>query len=184
MTKHAPVIVVLTGLPASGKSTLRKALVDRWRLPGLVACSTDDYLEAVAEMRGISYNAAYLENSDEALEHFNHALIVALHNDRDILVDRTNLTVKARRRVRANVPKYYTEISILCDCGFDERNRRQNERDASGERGIPARAIQDMRDYFVAPGPDEGFDFRLTDWDVIRDGRLIEGPLSVYYAHR
>jgi tRNA uridine 5-carbamoylmethylation protein Kti12 len=181
--KPRPVIIVLTGLPASGKSTLRRALEACWRTPGIVVCSTDDYLETTAAALGTTYNDAYLEHSDVALERFNHTLALALSGAHDIIVDRTNLTVAARRRVRAMAPKHYTEISILCDCGFEERNRRQNERNAKGERALYENVIQTMRDSAVAPGPDENFDLRLTDWDVIREGKLIPSPLSDYYTH-
>ena len=180
MNNQRPVFIVLTGLPASGKSTLRKALEASWRAPGLVACSTDDYLEAVANRDDIGYQRAYKEHSTDAAKFMQHRISVALSGARDILVDRTHLTTDARRRIRANVPSIYTEISILCACDPDERKQRDAGR---GERMIPDHVIETMRGFAVAPAKDEGFDLRLTDWDVMRDGELIDGPLSEYYTH-
>jgi uridine kinase len=66
-----PVVIMLMGLPGSGKTTFRKQLIERFPDMNFSSLSTDDFLDVRAEKLGITYDEAFLKYSGAALDNFN-----------------------------------------------------------------------------------------------------------------
>ena len=113
-----PVVYMLIGPPGIGKSTYIKEML----LPNgeYTVVSTDNLLEEKGKKIGLSYNEAFNEfNFKEIEKEFFINLKIAINERQDIVVDRTNMSKKGRRRVLNLFPKDYLKIGIL----FDFSNR-------------------------------------------------------------
>lgn len=113
-----PVVYMLIGPPGVGKSTYMKEML----IPNgeYTIVSTDDLFEEKGKKIGLSYNEAFSEfDFKEVEKEFFINLKVAISERQDIIVDRTNMTVKGRRKVLHLLPKDYIKIGIV----FDFSNR-------------------------------------------------------------
>src|SRR5882672_9964025 len=104
-------IIVLIGLPAAGKSTFVTNFLKTH--PDYVVISSDDILERIAIETGIDYNRAFLEYREDAESEYSINLSKAINERLNIIVDRTNQTVKARRKILSRVPKTYKKTAIV-----------------------------------------------------------------------
>lgn len=147
-----PAFIMLIGLPGSGKSTfcsgMEKAL-------GATVLSTDDFVERRAAEQGKTYNDVWAETVGEAEKVMWTQFREATEAGKDIIVDRTNLTVKVRNRYLSKLPDGYTKIAVLFMVDDDTLDRRLASRPG---KVIPAASIENMRRYMVLPSPSEGFD--------------------------
>lgn len=102
---------IMVGFPCSGKSTIREDILKEH--PNTVVISSDDIFEMLAEEYGISVNQAFVRFSDapfiNKMMHKSYA--DAIKNKLPILIDRTNLTKRARRRF--NRPRGYKRIAVV-----------------------------------------------------------------------
>lgn len=145
-----PYIVVLCGLPGSGKSTFRGMLK-----PQAVELSTDDYVEEIAQFRGKNYDDIWSDEIGNATAHVNDQFRAALKAGQSIVWDQTNLTVKKRRKILSQVPKSYYKAAIFVQVHEDLRQKRLLGRPG---KVIPAHVDKSMLDSLVIPTEDEGFD--------------------------
>jgi predicted kinase len=157
-TEHGPVQVtgpvctILVGLPGAGKSTGRDAYTD----VDTVILSTDDYVESLALQDGSTYNDKWQDNIDDATKEMNMAFLVAIKERRSIVVDRTNLTPKSRRKFLSQLPKEYTKVAVYHEIDEDVRQERMRGRVG---KTIPSFADDDMKKRYKRPETGEGFDF-------------------------
>ena len=119
-----PLYVMLIGLPAAGKTTLRNRIVEAY--PGKEWChvSTDDYIDGVAAKQSATYNDVFQSVIDVAQKAMNAELQAVLSTKRNILHDQTNLTVKSRAKKLSCVPKIYLKIGLLVQTDAEERETR------------------------------------------------------------
>ena len=89
-----PTMTMLIGPPACGKTTWREKNVK----PTDDVLSTDDILESIAAATNSTYSGVFDEYIKPASQMFERQLLDAVRNNRDIVVDRTNLTINGRRR--------------------------------------------------------------------------------------
>jgi len=82
-----PYIVVLCGLPGSGKSTLRAGFKDAG-----VHLSTDDLVEEVAKWEGTTYDQVWEREIKRVTQVVNENFRVALKHRDSIIWDQTNLS--------------------------------------------------------------------------------------------
>lgn len=115
-----PVVYLLIGPPGVGKSTyVKNALLPTGEY---TIVSTDDLFEEKGKQYGLSYNEAFNEFDFKEIEkEFILKLKVAITERQDIIVDRTNMSIKVRRRVLRLFPDEYIKIGIL----FDFSNREK-----------------------------------------------------------
>lgn len=146
-----PVCTILVGLPGAGKSTGRDAYTD----VDTVILSTDDYVEALALQDGSTYNDKWQDNIDAATKEMNMAFLEAVKERRSIVVDRTNLTPKSRRKFLSQLPKGYTKVAVYHEIDEDTRQDRMAGRVG---KTIPAHADENMRKWYERPTMLEGFD--------------------------
>lgn len=145
-----PNFIMLIGLPGSGKSTYRE------QFDGYVQLSTDDLIEAEAYKQRTTYDKVWASYVDTATKIMNERLITALQRKTSVIFDRTNLTVKARRKVLSQVSKDYVKTAVYFE--IDEVVRQSRMAGRVG-KFIPAAADAQMRAWYVRPTFDEGFDY-------------------------
>ena len=96
-----PLLIVMSGLPNTGKTTLARRLEDR--LSARVF-SSDDIIEEEAERQKKTYDDVYEETIRKAEREFWHILRNFLEDKRNLnipaVVDRTNVTREQRRNIQ------------------------------------------------------------------------------------
>ena len=152
-----PTYHVMTGLPACGKSTIIKNIVNdvTW------IYSTDMYIEEMAKDHGLSYNEMF-ETEIKAATEFNERKVVqAMANDMDIVHDQTNLGKGKRAKIIKRAKNYGYRIVAHCiekpqtDEDRKEWARRLNSREG---KKIPANVLMNMDENYTYPTMEEGFD--------------------------
>lgn len=148
-------LIMITGLPGCGKST--------YRAPYLDVISSDDFIEAIAEANGVSYNDAF-QGAVKTAEEMMYARMGELvkNNVRQIVWDQTNLSAKTRKKKLDKFNqaggKHYRKISLFFEPDLQlsiERNEARRERG----RGIPLHIIENMFGSIETPTKAEGFDY-------------------------
>jgi predicted kinase len=109
-----PSVYVLMGLPGSGKTTWRNRFVTE-RAGAAHAVARDDVVEEVAVLHGITYREAWTTFSKTIDKEFRRRLTEAFTLGKDVVVDNTNLTAKARRRIFSRVPEDWVKVGVIFD---------------------------------------------------------------------
>src|SRR5688572_30336508 len=109
-----PTVYVLMGLPGSGKTTWRHRFLAE-RDGAAHAVARDDVVEEMAAARGITYGEAWRVFSKAIDKEFRRRLTEAFTQGKDVVVDNTNLTAKARRRVLGRVPEGWKRVGVIFD---------------------------------------------------------------------
>lgn len=151
--------IALIGLPGAGKTFTRTEL--KKLIPALCIVSSDDYVEAYAQQRGLTYAEAFPEAIDGATQTVNALLAFYTQEGMSIIHDQTNLSAKKRKKVLKKIPDGYEKIAVLVET--DEITRQQRLQERTGKI-IPALVDAQMRESFKSPSLDEG-------WDIITNAR-------------
>ena len=142
-----PTLVVMVGLPGSGKSTIAKQLAED--NPNTYIFSSDAYREKLC--------------GDENDQSNNDLVFRTLHKDlresllvgKNCIIDATNVTLKDRRRILDNIKDLAIEkIAYFVDTPHDECWERDKARDRSVGFGV----IHKFLRRFQFPQRFEGFD--------------------------
>ena len=148
---HAsPYFAMLVGLPATGKSTFRSAITDQ-----AVIISTDDWIEEKAAWEGTTYDAVWSRDIKQAETAMRERFQQAIKDGSNIIVDRTNLTVRARRGWLAPLPKKYFKLAIVFEAPDEVVYHTRLQR---AGKTIPTSVLNKMREIYVPPTHEEGFD--------------------------
>lgn len=159
-------MLVMIGVPASGKSTFRRQILSRAHLNGsdqYAVVSSDDEIELEAAQRQISYSQVFAEKSlvNACMNRAEMKFKQALNQKKFILLDRTNLTVKSRANYieQAKAKGYSVDAVVfelpMTDAAHNEWNNRLDGREG---KVIPASVLQDMFCNYQDPTLEEGFD--------------------------
>lgn len=149
-------IILLVGLPGSGKSTWVKNFL--LTHSDYVIVSSDDIIDAYAKSIGKTYTEVFNDFMGNAEVEYNIKLSTSLREGKNIIVDRTNLTVKARRKILSKVSKDYKKTAIVFNTPVDEIKKRLIQRDYEIGKSIPNHIFSSMLENYVAPTSSEGFD--------------------------
>lgn len=141
-----PKMILMCGLSGSGKSTISKELALKYNA---VILSTDAIRE---EIHG---NPECQDNPEKIFGILGHRIRKNLKNDRNIIVDATNLTVRNRRSIIHYASN--CEKTLICyvvnkpyeQCLIDNINR---------EHPVPEYVLEKQNKRFSMPTYDEGFD--------------------------
>lgn len=165
-----PICTIMIGLPGLGKSTIVNfslGIYDRIEMPVFVY-STDNYIENIAKMLGLTYNDVFAETIKEATEMCNDGLDNAVAEGLDIVWDQTNLAIKKRKKIIDRMKKAGYQVRGEClmppktDEDMTEWNHRLVNRPG---KTIPNHVIANMMESFVEPTIEEGFDM-ITFYDM------------------
>ena len=161
MAVEPPLLVMLVGLPGSGKSTAAGRLVSTIRSQERPCeiVGTDAYLEAEAVRRGLPYITVFAEQFDVADAVMWRQAKEAIRRRISVIWDQTNLTVSARRRRLRLFPSDYLRIAAVMAATDDEAWERNLAR--GPDRAVPEDAFHRMRAEFCRPSREEGFQMFL-----------------------
>ena len=157
MAADPPLLVMLVGLPGSGKSTAAGRLASAIRSQGRPCeiVGTDAYLEAEAARRSLSYTAVFAEQFEIADAVMWKQAEAAIRSRISVVWDQTNLTVSARRRRLRLFPRDYLRIAAVMPSSDNKAWQRNLAR--GPDRAVPADAFRRMRAEFRRPSREEGF---------------------------
>lgn len=158
-----PMLTVLVGPPASGKSTYLANMKDK-----ATVISRDNLVMEMAENLGGNYNDAFKAiNEDKELlkvvsDSFNEKVQTAKKEGGDLTIDMTSMSKKGRRKWVNEFSKY-NKRAIVFLTGFEELKRRNTIRSQTGKH-IPEHVLKDMCQRFSLPMYSEGFDDIMFEW--------------------
>ena len=155
--KHKHQAIVLVGLPGSGKSTYVNNFLKTH--PEYVVLSSDSVIERLAKENGMVYNDdAYNLFRDTAEKEYKFNVGESINKKLNIIVDRTNLTIAARRKILARLPKSYKKTALIFDIPREELNNRLARRELETGKRISHNIVDEMIGFYVIPSLEEGFD--------------------------
>ena len=157
MTVEPPLLVMLVGLPGSGKSTAARRLAStiKSQRRSCEIVGTDAYLEAEAVRRGLSYAAMFAQGFEVAEALMWKRAGEAARNRISVIWDQTNLTANARSRRLRLFPEEYLRIAAVMTTAWHEAWERNLARGPG--RAVPGDAFDRMRADFQRPSREEGF---------------------------
>jgi predicted kinase len=150
--KLPPYCHILIGPPASGKSTWISKNVD---LHNFEVLSTDQLIEDYAKMLGKTYNNVFNDYIDQATKTFFNKINIMVTYNKNIIIDRTNMTVKSRNKILDLIPEDYVKVAIVFECSDQQEYiKRLNSRPG---KVIPWNVIESMKKSYQPPSEEEGF---------------------------
>ena len=150
--KLMPELIMLCGIPTSGKSTWIKNNT----MNDYVILSTDNIIEDYAKNNHKTYNDVYDEQIKVASRIMDSDIKNAVLNERNIIWDQTNLTIKTRKNKLRNIPSTYKKTAIYFDIPLDICLKRNDNREG---KFIPIGVLYRMYLQVEKPTLKEGFDF-------------------------
>jgi predicted kinase len=88
-----PEVLILCGLPCSGKSTFCS------NYPHHLQLSSDKFIQEAANKLNKTYNEIYERTIKQANKFFFDEAQTAAKLNADVIIDRTNLTIKSRQKI-------------------------------------------------------------------------------------
>ena len=148
-------LMMLVGLPASGKSTwVNEYMKDH---PETVIISSDNNVEQLCENAGISYSEGFKTHIKEATKMMNDQVDDAIKNCKNVIWDQTNITVKTRAG-KMNKFMNYELFAVYFPVSEVEQRIRLDDRHQKTGKFIPSYVIDSVRSNLEVPTIDEGFD--------------------------
>jgi predicted kinase len=153
MKTKSPFVIILSGIPMSGKSTWV-----RENYPDTLAISRDELVMEVAGTR--DYNLAFKTVDQKAVDKLLAKRITDAATQKvDVIIDMTNLSRKVRVKNLSYFSNDYYKVSVVLPILDSEEYKRRNDfRSINENKFIPPFVIKSMMDSFVFPTDDEGFD--------------------------
>lgn len=156
-----PFVLVLIGLPASGKSTWTKFFLDKYGDSlerEVVYVSSDKHIEALAKDRGTNYSQEFANSIGHATAKMKAEANDAIKGELNIIWDQTNLSKKKRRGILNKIPDTWQKIAVDFDVSDKVLSERLERRAREEGKFIPPHVMENMCKSYVAPSKDEGFE--------------------------
>ena len=151
------IVVVLSGLPGSGKSYLAQTS----KLEGKVfRYSTDDYIEQMAIVNNSTYTDSFELYIREATEFMNLELKKAIEANMVVVWDQTNTKAAKRRWILSQFPEHYVKHCLAIVPPRNDREWQLLIARIFSRPGklIPKYVIESMFEGYEEPSLEEGFD--------------------------
>lgn len=144
-------LIMMIGLPASGKSTFRNYICDKY--DSTVVISSDDCIEKEGNKKSLTYNQVFHDKDVQSYckRYTEEIFINAIENNKDILIDRTNLTIKSRRKIISRLPSDYKIHYVWFNLPRCFINHNMFERYMNTEKIISKNIVDDMENWFQEP---------------------------------
>jgi predicted kinase len=145
-----PQCYVLIGPPACGKSTYRETLIPTLYEAAIV--SSDDVIEEFAVTNNLSYDEAFRSiDMKEINRILRDKINFATQHSHDIVIDRTNITPKARNRFLSLVPRDYKRIGVVFEYEPEALITRVKIRAEKTGKSIPISDMWGFINDYIAP---------------------------------
>ena len=141
---------MLIGLPGSGKSTW----INNNVFGNTAILSTDQLIEDYASIKGKTYSEVFKEYIGVATDFFFSLIEQEVQAGRNILIDRTNMSVSVRKKILDMIPDDYIKVAIVVTC--DEVDLQERLFNRPGKT-IPWNVIESMKKSYQEPTKAEGF---------------------------
>lgn len=140
-----PILTIMCGISASGKSTRAKEL----------AVEHDAVIVSSDGIRGELGDVQDQSNNTEVFKIFHHRIKAGLMNGYNVIADATNITIKSRRSIIESVKNIDCNIvGIVIDKPID----RCIEDNINRPHPVPEYVIRRQFNNFQMPTLNEGFD--------------------------
>ena len=149
-TYKPPRLIVLVGVPGSGKSTYARNKSE--------SDNSTVWLSSDVIRERLYGDAACQNDPGKVFEIMQKEAVEALENGFDVIYDATNITRKARVGILNIVPKHVRKCCVVIWAPIDVCI----ERDKARDRSVGKEVIDKMLRRFEAPFYDEGFDTILV----------------------
>jgi len=147
-------IILLVGLPASGKSTYISKMKGKY-----IIVSNDLYVEKIAKKLNLTYTEAFDKiNRDDVLSNTRKEFDKAIKKNKSVIVDNTNMNVKERSYFTKSTSEDYKRIAIIFKISDSELRKRLDKRGKETGKIIPDEVIEKMKARYDPPTTKEGFD--------------------------
>jgi predicted kinase len=117
--------------------------------------STDNYIERVASEHNKTYNDVFENYISEATEFMWEQLKFAIFENRNMIIDQTNLTRKTRKQKLSRIPESYHKTAVYFQLSLKEALERNKQREG---KTIPESVLKTMYYSFEIPNNTENFD--------------------------
>jgi predicted kinase len=161
--KNKPEVILLCGVPTSGKSSWCKNNTN------FTIISSDNIIENYAENIGSTYNKVFDDYIKDAMSLMLQQLKYAVENNENIIVDQTHLTPKVRKRKLKMIPDHYEKIAVYFEISKEEMLKRNHNEDRT--KIVPVHVLESMHDSYTRPCISEGF-------SEVLNGHLFNCPLN------
>lgn len=153
MKTKSPFVIILSGIPMSGKSTWV-----RENYPDTLTISRDELVMEVAGTR--DYNLAFKTVNQKAVDKLLVKRITDAATQKvDVIIDMTNVSTKVRAKNLSYFSDDYYKVAVVLPILDSAEYKRRNEfRLVNENKFIPEFVIKSMMDSFVVPTEAEGFD--------------------------
>jgi predicted kinase len=156
----SPEIIVMVGVPSSGKSTWVTQHIEAHHEKDYVVISSDPELYNIGLEHGLTdeegrvrYMDAYLQYHEEARRRAQNKLNEALAEGRNIILDRPHLAKRYRAHYLSQVPNYYKKIAVVMDTPLEIILKRW----AVDIKGVPNFDLKKRIEEFEPVVKEEGF---------------------------
>ena len=147
-------IILLIGLPASGKSTYISKMKGKYTI-----VSNDLYVESIAKKMKLTYTEAFDKiNREDVLGNTRKEFDKAISKGQSVIVDNTNMNVKERSYFMKSTSENYKKIAIIFKISDSELKKRLEKRGKETGKEIPDEVIEKMKSKYEPPTAKEGFD--------------------------
>lgn len=144
-------VIFLVGLPCSGKSTWVKS-----HNSFMTVCSSDQLIEEYAASIGKTYSDVFKEYVKTADKLFKEKVKKCIESNESIIIDRTNLTAKGRKKLLDLFPNHYNKLCAIFNTDKQTILLRLQERNKTG-KFISEHLINSMQSTYIQPSKEEGF---------------------------
>ena len=145
-----PEAIFLIGIPTSGKSTFS----NNPKYRDYTRVSSDDILQEVAKERQQSYNTVFRGNIRFAQIAMMKVFRKAIEDNKNIILDQTNLTKKSRKEKIKLIPPHYKKIAVYFIVDLETALKRNTQRPG---KVIPPEVLERMIKEYELPTLEEGF---------------------------
>ena len=151
-----PRLVVMMGLPLSGKDSLLKAL----DMQGFEIVSRDDIL---TNSESENYSESYWKQDSKAIDKIFFSRLNDLNLAvKDVIVNATHLKISRRRKVLLRFPEHKKICIVIPLINLATFKTRNAERFKASVKNIPEKVFIEMFEMYEVLSEDEGFDLIIN----------------------
>lgn len=154
--------IMFIGLPGMGKTTFidenQGTITSTYGVDAVI--SSDAVIEDIAAQRGLTYSEVFQDSVKPATEYVNVMINLLSLQQRNFILDQTNLTVKSREKKLNRLwhKQNYNKIAVVFnDLNEEELDKRLYVRAQEEGKIISKQLIADFRARFELPSISEGF---------------------------